>query len=213
MNQSEQGTKAKITDEALDLFSVNGFETVSIRDIGKAVGIKESSIYYHFKNKEDILQTILHEAEQGMQKKKDGFNEALSVAAQVTCESFIMAGIAYVEGFLLEERMYKFIRMLTIEKQRNAEAADIYKKLLFTEPLEHHGRVFSYLKDKQYIRNDNPEELAAEYQAVILFVYQKYFTAPPDSLQEAKTLAYKELAALLKRFYSRYFHDEELIEQ
>jgi AcrR family transcriptional regulator len=37
-------TKEKILREALDLFSVNGFEAVSMRDIASAVGIKESSL-------------------------------------------------------------------------------------------------------------------------------------------------------------------------
>ena len=45
-------TKEKILDVSLSMFSTSGYEAVSIRDICRTVGIKESSIYYHFKNKQ-----------------------------------------------------------------------------------------------------------------------------------------------------------------
>ena len=53
-------TKDKILNEALKMFSDLGYKSVSIRDIAKKVDIKESSIYYHFKNKQDILDLVEH---------------------------------------------------------------------------------------------------------------------------------------------------------
>ena len=52
-------TKEKIIYEALNLFSTKGFDAISVRDIAKAVGIKASSLYNHFKNKQDIFDTII----------------------------------------------------------------------------------------------------------------------------------------------------------
>ena len=48
-------TKDKILIEALSLFSVSGFSGVSVRDIAKAVGIRESAIYKHYKNKQQLF--------------------------------------------------------------------------------------------------------------------------------------------------------------
>ena len=48
-------TKELILKKALDMFAKSGYDSVSIRDIAKAVNIKESSIYYHFKNKQGIM--------------------------------------------------------------------------------------------------------------------------------------------------------------
>ncbi len=56
----EKGTKEQILDAAIDLFSQKGYDAVSIRDIARAVGIRESSIYNHYKGKEDILDTIMN---------------------------------------------------------------------------------------------------------------------------------------------------------
>ena len=44
-------TKARILWEALELFSSKGYKGVSVRDIAGAVGIRESSLYNHFKGK------------------------------------------------------------------------------------------------------------------------------------------------------------------
>ena len=204
MNSSEQGKKGEILSAALDMFSVNGYSAVSIRDIGKAVGIKESSIYYHFKDKKDILETMLEQAEQLAMVRKESFYDALYAVSRIECGKFILAGIAYVEGYLLEDRIFRLIRMLTIEKQRNENAAAIYHKLLFTAPLEHHKEVFSFMKDKGYIKADDPDLLAAEYQSIILYVFQKYFSGPGAATDDAKSAARRELTALLKRFFVRY---------
>ena len=52
-------TKKEILTASLELFSKKGYSAVSIRDICKIVQIKESSVYYHFKNKQAILEELL----------------------------------------------------------------------------------------------------------------------------------------------------------
>ena len=49
--------RRKITATALALFAQRGYDGVSVRDICKQVGIKESSLYYHFPSKQAILTT------------------------------------------------------------------------------------------------------------------------------------------------------------
>jgi len=51
-------TKEKIMFAAVKLFSTKGYDAVSMRDLAKATGIQVSSIYYHFKTKEDILKSM-----------------------------------------------------------------------------------------------------------------------------------------------------------
>ncbi len=58
-NDGELTTREKILDVAIDSIARRGFEAVSIRDIAREVGIRESSIYNHFKSKYEILDTII----------------------------------------------------------------------------------------------------------------------------------------------------------
>ena len=52
-------TREQILQTALRQFSRRGYHAVSIRDICGEVGIKESSLYYHFTNKRALLEALL----------------------------------------------------------------------------------------------------------------------------------------------------------
>lgn len=58
MNIILQGTKEKIFDSAIELFSSLGYENVSIGDIAGRAGISEGAIYHYFKGKHHILDLI-----------------------------------------------------------------------------------------------------------------------------------------------------------
>ena len=58
-------TKNKILDESTKLFAVKGFGSVSIRDIAKAVGIKESTIYNYYESKAALFEDIMSRFEKG----------------------------------------------------------------------------------------------------------------------------------------------------
>lgn len=49
------GTKLLIFQTAVDMFAKRGYDSVSMRDIASAVGIKPASIYNHFESKEQLL--------------------------------------------------------------------------------------------------------------------------------------------------------------
>ena len=53
------GTKKKIFEESIKLFAQKGYKATTVREIARAVGIQQSAIYNHFKNKEAILDAII----------------------------------------------------------------------------------------------------------------------------------------------------------
>ena len=53
-----KGTKYKIFLAAVQLFSNKNYNAVSMREIADLVGIRVSSLYNHFKSKEDILLSM-----------------------------------------------------------------------------------------------------------------------------------------------------------
>lgn len=55
------GRKAEIIEKATELFYKEGFVKASIRDIVKAVGITNSTVYIHFQNKDEILYIIIED--------------------------------------------------------------------------------------------------------------------------------------------------------
>ncbi|MEA2116473.1 MAG: TetR/AcrR family transcriptional regulator [Thermodesulfobacteriota bacterium] len=45
--------------KALDMFETDGFEAVKIEKLAKQLGTSRSGFYYHFKNRQDLLQHLL----------------------------------------------------------------------------------------------------------------------------------------------------------
>ncbi|MGW3296169.1 TetR/AcrR family transcriptional regulator [Streptomyces xiamenensis] len=58
--RSGQDTKARIQEVALDLFTERGYEATSMREIAERLGITKAALYYHFKNKEDIVVSLFN---------------------------------------------------------------------------------------------------------------------------------------------------------
>lgn len=52
-------TKGEIHRAALELFSVQGYEKTSLREIAEQVGITKASLYYHYSSKQDLLRAII----------------------------------------------------------------------------------------------------------------------------------------------------------
>ena len=55
----QKDTKQRILDKALELFSAKGYDSVSVGEIAKAVGIKAPSLYNHFPSKQAIFDAIV----------------------------------------------------------------------------------------------------------------------------------------------------------
>jgi AcrR family transcriptional regulator len=57
-------TRQRILDVALDLFTEQGFDGTSLRQIAEQLGVTKAALYYHFESKDDILMALhmrLHE--------------------------------------------------------------------------------------------------------------------------------------------------------
>ena len=68
------GTRERILDIALDLFTEQGYEKTSLRQIAERLGFSKAAIYYHFPSKEDILMALhmrLHEFGRGALSRID----------------------------------------------------------------------------------------------------------------------------------------------
>jgi AcrR family transcriptional regulator len=57
----EHPTRKKIKQEALQLFSANGFDATTMNEIAGRVGVTKPAVYTYFKSKEDLVLSILQE--------------------------------------------------------------------------------------------------------------------------------------------------------
>ena len=59
-------TRERILEAALALFNTDGSHTVSTRHIATRIGISPGNLYYHFRNKEEIVLCLYERIEQTM---------------------------------------------------------------------------------------------------------------------------------------------------
>jgi AcrR family transcriptional regulator len=59
MSPRRTDTRQRAIEVALDLFTEQGYDSTSLREIAERLGIKKASLYYHFPSKEALLAGIM----------------------------------------------------------------------------------------------------------------------------------------------------------
>ena len=52
-------TRARIQAVAIELFSEQGYDKTSLREIAERLDVTKAALYYHFKSKEDIIRSLI----------------------------------------------------------------------------------------------------------------------------------------------------------
>lgn len=86
---SMNDTKEYIIDQAYKLFLDKSYETVSISDISKSIGLTKGALYHHFISKEDLFKAVIDKY-----LKIIGLGD---VKDDITLAEYIDANIAYVK--------------------------------------------------------------------------------------------------------------------
>jgi AcrR family transcriptional regulator len=61
MSEQPADTRSRIQQVALELFVEQGYEKTSLREIAERLGVTKAALYYHFKTKEDIVASTVHD--------------------------------------------------------------------------------------------------------------------------------------------------------
>ena len=64
-------TRESILNVAMSLISRRGFAGISLRDIGREVGISHPAVIYHFPSKEALLGSVINRMEERRRKWPD----------------------------------------------------------------------------------------------------------------------------------------------
>lgn len=194
-------TRKQILDIALRQFSNRGFLAVSIRDICKEVGVKESTIYYHFKNKQDILDSLIKEFSETITVMNDSLAVSFegTVPTEIEDSDFLRVGKLYYTQFLNDERVLMFIGMLMIEQRNNPDFGKLLAKFMFEQPIEIQSRYFSLLIKWGYLKDVPVIDLAVAYQSIFYFCFSRQI-ALGQSVQSAEADLERHLSFFLRQY-------------
>ena len=171
----QEDTKQRILDKALELFSTQGYDSVSVGEIAKAVGIKAPSLYNHFSSKQAIFDAIMESTAAQYEADTDQINIHVQNAAQdipvfteITADALFEKVRQIFEYSLHNETISRFRRMMTIEQFRSPELASLYSRRYVERVLDYHAGIFRALIAAGEITAEDPDALAMMYVSPVL---------------------------------------------
>ncbi|WP_028510539.1 TetR/AcrR family transcriptional regulator [Ruminococcus sp. NK3A76] len=158
-------TKERILDEALRQFSQKGYDGTNIRELTASLGLVKSSMYKHFKSKEDIWNTLLDEMI-AYYNRCFGSAENLPPVPD-SLDGLVEMTMRMVDFTVHDERVVMTRKLLSIEQYRDERARQLATKHFLTGLTEMFTYIFDGMMNKGLLRNDDPKMLAFAYTAPI----------------------------------------------
>lgn len=195
-------TRQRILEVSLELFSQKGFSAVSIRDICGRVQIKESTLYYYFRNKQAVFDELVslfeEKAEEMMKRLEEGLNGGIFPSNgnfyRNVCDAFF-------ENYLMDDFCNKVMRLLQIEQYGNEKVREIYDCWMFEKPLTFQGKVFRMLMEAGVIAKSDSAYLAVKYYAPISMFARRWLFAG-ELTEEKKGMFRREAYYHIERFFA-----------
>lgn len=197
-------TKEKITETALDLFSQRGYDGVSVRDIARAVGIRESSIYNHFQSKRAVFDAIVDLC---VQQSERYFREG-GLPYDAGDDASVYAGIGMEDLQELIERTFRFFfddpwnarfrRLLLLSQYADPRCRDIYRRLYRDKCVRVQAYIFAALMDAGELRREDPPAVAAEFLGPMFMLIHTC-----DSFEEARPFIRAHVEQFRKNYERR----------
>lgn len=202
-------TKERIEAEALKLFSVHGYSGVSIRDIARAVGIKESSIYKHYSSKEDIFETIVGHYREKTEEIFKIPPTAPKEYAQMSKEALLTMMKMAFQTFAADEYISKCRKLFMISAPGNGQMGNLYVQSFISGPIGLNTLVFEkVLTMLQANRKRNQEEITGDAQVMAYQFYSPVFIILQEYDNGAKDM--QEALLLIERITQKFMEVYEL---
>ncbi|MCR4611074.1 MAG: TetR/AcrR family transcriptional regulator [Lachnospiraceae bacterium] len=165
----QKNTKAEILDAALDLFAINGYESTSMSQIAKAVGVRKASIYSHFENKSEILKNVV-------QMVLDGYNmnsifanaswddsEFTKDKSGMNADDYAKLVKGHIRYIIHDPYVRKGRMLLVIEQFRNEELSQLQTKMNYEDIMKYFTGMINYLIKQDILVDANSEIMAAQF--------------------------------------------------
>ena len=200
-------TKERIIDESLTLFATNGFKGTSVKNIADAVGIKDASLYKHFKSKQEILDTIVETMKQHIKDMSDAFglpsDNSLQKSAVVYAgfdeDRLVEFSNKIFLFYLKDSFLSRFWRMGTIEQFKNPEVYKVFSKLFLEDSITYQTELFAELSKEKILIEADPQVMAMYFYTPIFFLLSKY-----ANVSEKEEEALQVLDKQVREFYRVY---------
>ena len=193
-------TKERILDEALRQFSQKGYDGTNIRELTASLGLVKSSMYKHYKSKEEIWNSLL---DRMIAYYNDRFGSAENLPpVPDTLDELVAMTMRMVDITVHDERIVMTRKLLSIEQYRDERARQLATKHFLTGLTEMFTYIFDGMMKKGLLRRDDPQMLAFAYTAPISALIH-LCDREPEKTEEALA----QIKAFSRHFIKTYGSD------
>ena len=159
-------TKEKILTVATTLFSQYGYKGTSVRKIAAEVGIRESALYNHYKNKEEIFLEVA----------KNIFSSPFSFTADEIKE-LALRGKPFLQKYTMQYKILTFdkknenmFRLLMIELMQNKSLREQFMSEFHNKNIQILSEGFFIMMQNALIRSSDPMLIAYEFISTLFYI-------------------------------------------
>lgn len=150
MNDNMSRNRRKILDSARRIFSEKSYEQATIKEICADAGVANSTFYYHFKTKEELMDCLREKDDRPQQQDILNVVTAGSLLEQMITACSMCAVRAQRHGWTLTAQYYK--RKLSAEGTTQEQDASAEQELLVAQTMVSRAqseRLIANLRDPQ----------------------------------------------------------------
>ena len=170
MQQSGNGksTKDLILKASMELFSEYGYKVASVRKIAAKVGIRESALYNHFTNKEEIFKAVAatlfttptspsHSEKSLTERAKEG-------------KKFLFSFIVGYKLMTFDAKNERLFRILMIELLQNKSIRESFRSEFHQNNIKMLSEAFFVMMQEGLIRSGDPMLMANEFLSPLFYL-------------------------------------------
>lgn len=166
-NKGANSTRDKIIKCARDLFSLHGYKGTSVRKLASEVGVRESALYNHFKNKEEIFLAVSEHI----------FSAHYPRALEENITEKAQSGKSFLNRFVTDYKLVTFdkhneslFRILMLELLQNKSLRQSFKTEYHDRNNKLLSQAFFIMMQENMIRSCDPMLLASEFMAPLFYL-------------------------------------------
>lgn len=208
-------TKESILQVSLELFAKKGFDGVSVREIARTVGVRESALYKHYKNKEDILLKVVDEMKIRIQKAyilnkvPDVMQENISIGYKnISQDQLCEISWKLFELYTKDPMISNFRKLLMREQFNNKTFAKYYNDFFLNGVIEKQSLTFLSLVNGGLFHKEDKNVIALQFYGPILLLFQQY-DCEPEQEKAIKNMLYNHVKAFGKNYSLKEIKDDE----
>ena len=186
-------TKEKITEEALTLFAQKGDKGTSVKNIADAVGIKDASLYNHFKSKQEIFNSIVElvlthisslSETLGMPQYDKQYTTASSFYEKLDLEGLKALSREAFLFYLTDPYISKFWRIAHMEQYTNPQIYTMFRKIFMENAISYQEQLFEeMMKEGVFYQGDAKAAAISFYSPIYLLL--SMYSDQPEHKEEA----------------------------